>query len=91
MALWQVWWVWLVGAGILAILEILLPGFVLLGFAVGAAATGLLMLIGAVGGSLGPVAMVFALASLAGWYGLRAIFGKQSGQVKIVERDINEN
>ena len=39
---WQLWWVWMVAAGLLAILEMLVPAFVFLGFAVGAAITGLL-------------------------------------------------
>jgi hypothetical protein len=35
--LWHLWWVWLAAALGLAILEILVPGFIFLGFAVGAA------------------------------------------------------
>ena len=44
--IWSVWWAWIVGALVLAILEIFAPGFLFLGFAVGAALTGILMAVG---------------------------------------------
>jgi hypothetical protein len=31
------------------------------------------------------------VASLAGWYLLRAVFGRHDGQVKVIRHDINEN
>ena len=37
MTLWQEWWVWMAGGAVLAILEVAVSGFVLLGFAIGAA------------------------------------------------------
>ena len=43
-ALWSLWWVWGVIALGLAIIEILLPGFVFLGFAIGAAAVAVILL-----------------------------------------------
>ena len=88
---WQLWWVWMVAAGLLAILEMLVPAFVFLGFAVGAAITGLLTLAGVLGSAWAPMVFVFAIASLGGWYLLRALFGRHEGQVKIIDRDINEN
>lgn len=88
---WQLWWVWMVAAGLLAILEMLVPAFVFLGFAVGAAVTGLLTLAGVLGSAWAPMVFVFAIASLGGWYLLRALFGRHEGQVKIIDRDINEN
>ena len=39
MALWQEWWVWGVAGVVLAILEVMIPGFILLGFAIGALLT----------------------------------------------------
>ena len=89
--LWQQWWVWMVAGGVLGILEVVLPGFILLGFAVGAVVTGLLVAIGVLGQALAPMVFAFAVASLAGWFGLRAVFGEHSGQVKVRDRDINEN
>jgi len=91
MALWQLWWVWLAGGVGLAIAEIFLPGFVFLGFAAGAAATGVLMGLGLLGGHLAWVLLVFALASLAAWAGLRRAAGVRKGQIKLWDRDINEN
>ena len=37
-ALWTVWWAWLALALLFGIAEVLLPGFVFLGFAIGALA-----------------------------------------------------
>ena len=34
--LWQVWWVWVAGGFLLGVLEVLAPGFIFLGFALGA-------------------------------------------------------
>ena len=33
----SIWWIWLAAALVLAILEVLAPGFIFLGFAIGAA------------------------------------------------------
>jgi len=91
MALWQLWWVWLAGGVVLAIAEIFLPGFVFLGFAIGAAVTGVLMGLGLLGGHLAWVLLVFALASLLAWVVLRRAVGVRKGQIKLWDRDINEN
>lgn len=91
MAYWQEWWVWLVAAAVLAGLEIVIPGFILLGFAIGAAVTGLLLLFGILGASLAWLLLVFAVASLIGWIALRNLAGVRRGQVKVWDRDINDN
>ena len=39
---WSIWWIWLCVAMVLGLLEILVPGFVFLGFAIGALLTSLL-------------------------------------------------
>jgi len=91
MALWQLWWVWLAGGVVLGIAEIFLPGFVFLGFAIGAAVTGMLMGLGLLGGNLAWMLLVFALASLAAWGVLRRAVGVRKGQIKLWDRDINEN
>ena len=80
----------------LAILEIFLPGFVFLGFALGAAVTGILMAVGgplaaAMTGSLPLTMLVFAVASLISWIALRRVVGVRRGQVKVWDRDINED
>ncbi len=89
--LWQEWWVWMIAGAVLAILEIMIPGFILLGFAVGAALTGLLLWLGVLGGSLAVLVLVFAVASLIAWLVLRRVVGVRHGQVKVWDRDINEN
>lgn len=91
MGLWQEWWVWMIAGAVLGILEVLIPGFILLGFAIGAALTGLLLWFGVLGGSLATLVLVFALASLAAWLTLRRVVGIRRGQVKVWDRDINEN
>lgn len=88
--MWAVWWVWVVGGLGLGILEVLVPGFIFLGFAVGGVATGLLIWAGVLGSSLAPLVLVFALASLVAWGVMRALFGVRRGQVKIWDRDIND-
>lgn len=89
-AYWQEWWVWLIASAVLGILEVFLPGFILLGFAIGAATTGILLWFGILGASFGWLLLVFALASLAAWIALRSLVGVRKGQVKVWDRDINE-
>lgn len=89
--LWAEWWVWMIAGAVLAMLEVAIPGFILLGFAIGAAVTGILLWLGILGGSLAVLLFVFALAALAGWAALRRVLGVRRGQIKLWDRDINEN
>ncbi len=96
MILWASWWAWVAAALVLAILEIFAPFFVLLGFAIGAVFTGVLVWFGVVGpeGAIAsfPVTLVmFAILSLVAWFVLHRLFPKSRGHVKIWERDINED
>lgn len=86
-----IWWVWMVAGLVLAILEVILPGYIFAGFAVAAVLTGALIWLGVLGGSLPVALVVFALVSLAAWGGLRVLFGKNLGEVKRWDRDINDN
>ena len=88
--MWAVWGVWMVGGFSLAVLEVLAPGFIFLGFAIGAFITGLILAFG-VSASLPILLSLFAVLSLAAWYLLRAKFGKVEGQVKIWHKDVNDN
>ena len=90
MALWSLWWVWLAAALILAIVEVLAPGFIFLGFAIGVALTGLGIAVGLVGGSLPVLILVAAVLSLVAWLVLRRVVGLRKGQVKVWDRDVNE-
>ncbi len=92
MAWWQVWWVWVAGGVLVAAAEALLPGYIFLGFASGAVLTGILQLVGLLkGSSISVLLAVFAVLSLLSWIAFRAILGKREGQVKIWDRDINDN
>ncbi|UWQ80614.1 hypothetical protein K3725_06320 [Leisingera sp. S132] len=86
---WALWWVWGAGALVLAILEVLAPGFVFLGFAIGAAVVALLLLAGA-GITLPPLLLSFAALSLAAWLVMRKLFALPKGQVKTFNHDIND-
>ncbi|NDR57958.1 NfeD family protein [Aliiruegeria sabulilitoris] len=93
---WTAWWVWMVAGLALAILEVLAPGWIFLGFAIGCAVTGGLLWIGGpftalVEGSLPLTLLVFALLSLVSWVVLRKVFGLRGGSVKTFDHDINEN
>jgi len=89
--LWQEWWVWVVGGVALGVFEVIAPGYIMLGFAIGAIVTGVLIAIGLLGGSLPVLILVMAVVSLIAWYGMRKFFGIRRWQVKIWDRDINEN
>ncbi len=88
---WELWWIWAVAGLLLAIVEVIVPGYIFLGFAIGAIATGVIMLIGLNFGGLPAALAFFAVASLAAWYTLRRVLGIREGQVKIWDRDINDN
>ena len=90
MVLWQEWWVWVAVGVLLAVLEIVAPTYVFLGFSIGVILTGLLMLIGVAGGSLPLLILIAAVLSLVAWLLLRRVFGVRQGQVKIWDRDIND-
>jgi membrane protein implicated in regulation of membrane protease activity len=88
---WMLWWVWCAGALALAILEVLVPGFVFLGFALGALAGGVLLLVfGGAGLGLPALLLVFAALSLAAWLLMRRFFALPTGQVKSFDHDIND-
>ena len=91
MQFWQEWWVWIAAGVVLAILEIVVSGYVLLGFAGGAIITGMLIWAEVLGASVSATVLVFAVASLVAWLVLRAIFGLPKDNVKVIEHDINEN
>ena len=91
MEIWTIWWVWVVAGVALGVLEVLVPGFIFLGFAVGAGLTGLLVLFGIAPGNVALLALLFAVLSLVAWLGLRRAVGVTKGQVKIWDKDINDN
>ena len=90
MMLWTEWWVWMAGALALATLEVIVPGYIFLGFALGAAMLGLLILFGVNATGLALTLVVFAVLSLVSYVVLRRVLGVRNGQVKIWDRDIND-
>ena len=85
------WWAWVVLGFALGVLEILAPGYIFLGFAIGAVLTGILVGVGLAPTGLPLLLLVFAFASLVAWLVLRRTMGVRQGQVKIWDRDINDN
>jgi membrane protein implicated in regulation of membrane protease activity len=89
--LWQAWWIWVAAGLLLAGLELVIPGFFFLGFAVGAIATGVLLAFGPPIVSLPLALVLFALLSAGVWLVLQGVVGVRHGQIKRIDRDINEN
>ena len=92
----SLWWVWIAAGLALAILEVLAPGFVFAGFAVGAVITGAIMGLGIpgsgwMGESLINALVVFAVISVIAWLAMRALMGVRKGQTKRINHDINED
>lgn len=88
--MWQTWWLWVAGGVALGVVELLVPGYVFLGFAIGAVLTGALVWLG-VSGPLPVTFVLFGGLSLLSWWLMRRILGRRAGDVKIITRDINEN
>lgn len=85
----DLWWVWLCAALLLAIAEVLLPGFVFLGIAIGAVGMALIV---ALTQGISPTLMllIFAGLSLAAWLILRRVFRARDGAARIIHDDINK-
>jgi len=88
--IWTVWWAWVVLGFLLGILEIIAPGYIFLGFAIGAVLTGAVAALGLTT-SLPLLLLVFAVASVIAWLVLRKVMGVREGQVKVWKRDIIDN
>ena len=92
----DLWWLWVVAGLAIAVLELLLPGYVFVGLALGSVGTGLVLWSGVwpagwIGGSLANGLLVMAVLALAAWAALRLVVGVRKGQTKIITRDINED
>jgi membrane protein implicated in regulation of membrane protease activity len=87
---WATWWAWVVAGFALGVLEVIVPGYLFLGFAVGAVMTGGLIGFGILGTSLPFTILVFAVVSLGAWFALRRVLGTPEGQVKVWHKDVND-
>lgn len=84
------WWVWVCIALVLGVVELLLPGWIFLGFGLGALAMAFVVVLFPTLSTAAHMA-IFALLSLLGWVILRQVFRRQSSGARIVTRDINED
>lgn len=89
------WWIWIAAGVVLAGLEVVLPSYIFLGFALGALVTGGLLALGGpltalLVGSVPTLLVIFALASLGGWIALRLTLGVRTDQVRTFDRDVND-
>lgn len=69
---------------------IVLPGFLFLGFAIGAALMGLVLIVAPMALGLPLLLVIFAALSLVAWAVLRRIFSLKDGQVRRVRDDVNK-
>ena len=89
--IWQSGWFWIVVAALLGLMEVLLPGYVFLGIAIACAVAGLVLLVGLAAPSLPVLLIAIAVLSGVAWLILRRLMGVQEGQVRIWDRDINDD
>ncbi|MEM8823311.1 MAG: hypothetical protein AAGF30_06850 [Pseudomonadota bacterium] len=96
--MWAIWWAWmLVGLGF-GVLELVLPSYIMLGFAIGAGLIGLGLMTGLLAplvglmGAYGPASLIllFALLSMGAWIALRKIFGKPGQAAQTFDKDVND-
>lgn len=90
MTAFALWWAWAAAALILAILEVLVPGFIFLGFAIGAMVVALILLSLGLVLTLPLLILIFAALSLVAWLILRRMFSLPRGQVTRFHDDVND-
>ncbi len=84
------WWVWMAAALVLALIELVLPGSIFLGFALGALAMAAVVAFSSLANTAALLAL-FAALSLLAWIALKLVFRRQSSGARIVTHDINDN
>lgn len=88
--IWTTWWIWaLVGVG-LAIIEVLVPSYIALGFAIGAGAVALGLLAGILPFGIGGLLILFGVLSGVAWWGLRRVFGPVGETAQTFDTDVND-
>ncbi|MEL7256293.1 MAG: hypothetical protein AAFN80_00425 [Pseudomonadota bacterium] len=85
----SLWWVWLCAALVLAILELLIPSYIFLGIAIGAAVMAGVVVV-APGLGVSTLMAIFGAVSLVSWLILRRVFRSPDDQTRIVHEDINK-
>ncbi len=87
---WTNGWLWVIAGLVVALIELVLPGYVFLGTAIALVVMGLLLLTGIWGVGLPGTLIVVAVLSFVVWLALRRWMGVQHGQVRIWRKDIND-
>lgn len=91
----SLWWLWIAAGLVLAIVEVMVPGYLFAGFAIGAVVVGGWMglsLPGAawLGASLFNALVAMAVVSVLAWLALRQLMGVRKGQKVVIHDDIND-
>ena len=89
--IWASGWIWIIIGLVLAVLELLAPGHVFLGIAIACGLAGLVLLAGVTAPSLPVLLLIVAVLSGVVWLILRRLMGVREGQVRIWDRDINDD
>ena len=89
--IWASGWTWIVIGLVLAVLELAVPGYVFLGIAIACGLAGLVLLAGVTAPSLPVLLLIVAVLSGVVWLILRRLMGVREGQVRIWDRDINDD
>lgn len=89
--IWENGWTWIIIGLVLSVLELVVPGYVFLGVATSCGIAGLALLTGLFSPSLPVLLIVIAALSGVIWLILRRVVGVQRGQVRIWDRDINDD
>ncbi len=89
------WTSWLVFGFVLGILELLAPGFVFLGFGIGAAGVALVLSLAGPSSfsdpsGIGYLFVIWSITSFLSWLALRRLRGAQPTSSRVVANDINE-
>lgn len=88
---WTNGWLWLSAALVIGVIEVLAPGWIFLGIAIAVGVMGLVILAGAWPWGFAGALVATGLLSLVAWLALRRAVGVQHGQIRIWDRDINDN
>lgn len=87
---WTNGWLWVIAGLVVALIELVLPGYVFLGTAIALVAMGLLLLTGIWGIGLPGTLIAAAVLSFVAWLLLRRWMGVHHGQLRIWRDDIND-
>ena len=86
----SIWWVWLSAAIALAMLEVLAPGFIFIGFAIGALIMAAIIAIFPTAMTASATLALFTGLSLVAWIVLKRAFKSRSSGARRVTHDIND-